>query len=66
MKNIDFDFEEFLILIFVFSLSIILIISCYFFFRQLDEKECVSFYKENNYILDTCDKYSSKFEDLKK
>lgn len=65
-KVLDFDYFDVFVLISGLTLSIFFIICSYFSFRQLDEKECVSFYKENNYILDTCEKYSSKFEDLKK
>ena len=30
-----------------------------------NEKDCVNFYKENNYILNSCEKYRDKFEVLK-
>lgn len=57
----DFNFGDFLIGIVVLSLSICLPIMAYNFSKNEDEKDCYNYYKENNYILDSCKVYEEKF-----
>ncbi|MCX4254664.1 MAG: hypothetical protein OSJ63_05310 [Bacilli bacterium] len=61
-----FDLFDLIFLIIAITFSISFIIFCFFSFRQVSEENCVSFYNQNHYILDTCDKYSSKLETLDK
>ena len=61
-----FDLSDLLTLIISITFFVVIIIFSFFSARQLSEEKCVSFYNENHYILDTCDKYSSKLETLDK
>lgn len=36
------------------------------FLSEKSEEECVSFYKENNYVLKSCEVYRDKLEVIKK
>jgi hypothetical protein len=52
--------------IFLICVGISLVISLPIFFynisKNIEEKECVKFYKENNYILNSCKKYQKKLK----
>lgn len=45
-----------------FWLVIIFCIPAYI--RNIDEKDCVEFYKENGYVLDSCEKWKNKLENI--
>ena len=57
----EIDFLE-VVLFFIASGIFVglIIISC-----DEHEKNCVNFYKQNHYISETCEKYSSKLKELK-
>ena len=57
-------FEEFIILLFVIFLGIYAIIFTSSFSSDLNEKECVEFYLEKNYILEECEVYRERLESL--
>lgn len=60
----NFCLEDLLILIFVIGGILCLIIAFNNFSKNQTESECVIFYKENGYILDSCKKYEEKLNSL--
>lgn len=59
------DFDKILNFIFCFwglAIAISLCIFSYNFSKNDSEKDCVDFYKKNNYILDGCEIYRDKLE----
>lgn len=58
-------FEELILLILVFFIGFSAIIFTSSFSNDIEEKECVKFYKENNYITKSCEIYKEKLEELK-
>lgn len=50
---------------FFLIMSFIVFILCVFYLFYVEhEKECVDFYKGNNYILETCEMYKDKLENI--
>ncbi len=60
----DFDFFDFIVGFIVFVIGICFLIFVRSFCYDRDEKDCVDFYKKNNYILNSCEKYRDKLEVL--
>lgn len=57
----NFDFSDFIVGMLVLSIAICLPIMAYNFSKNEDEKDCYNYYKENNYVLDSCKQYEEKF-----
>ncbi len=47
-----------------FTLFVLLVIIVFYCFYVEREKECVEFYKENHYILKSCEVYKDKLENI--
>lgn len=47
-----------------FTLFVVLVIIVFYCFYVEREKECVEFYKENHYILESCKVYKDKLENI--
>lgn len=58
-------FEEIICLLLVFFVGICSIILCTNLSDDYDEKKCVEFYLENNYVLSSCEEYKKDLEALK-
>ena len=66
-KNMYFDVYDWVIFVLGCSLVVPLVLFSIYRFNksnydleQSKEQECVTFYKENGYILETCDEYKDK------
>lgn len=59
-------FEEITVLLIILFVGICSIILTSSFSSDEKEKECVEFYLENNYVLDSCECYKDELEALKK
>lgn len=66
MEYIKTYFEETIAIILVITLGISTIIITTQYSIDNKEKECVEFYKKNNYILNDCEIYKEKLINLKK
>lgn len=58
----DFDLIDILLLILFIFVGLSFLIWVYNESKISDEKTCVNFYKENNYILESCEIYKDKLE----
>lgn len=66
IKGTNFDSTDIFIVLVGVGLMIMCILFGFSLYRKLDETEehCVSYYKENHYITESCKKYSNKLEAL--
>lgn len=65
LELIKDKFFEILVAIVLFAIIGLVIIGETYIYRTnevVTEKECYTFWKENNYILDECSKYEEKFK----
>lgn len=60
----DFDFSYFVIGFLVFIIGICAIIFVFSKCRDMVEEDCVNFYKDNHYILKSCEVYKDKLENI--
>lgn len=59
-----FDMFDYAFVIMILTACICAIIIVFMECRNEDEENCVNFYKENHYILESCKVYKDKLENI--
>ena len=58
------DYIDYAFLLIIGLLCVLIVSSKFVYERVSDESYCYQFYKENGFVLDSCEEYKEKFESL--
>ena len=65
-KDFEIDLTDLGLFLFLVIVGIFCGYAIFLEVHNEDEKKCVEFYNQNGYVLDICEKYEYKLEDLNK